>query len=175
MMIDSFLHERSGVRANSYDNWMFNGGQWGHRCDTKLIKSIAEDMDKLPYIISIGRGSKRVNIAHAEIFRANDGQMADDTDIDEWNFDEAHENGLIWGRHLTSHEYPESGVCLSKTFCGHTPLDEVLKTDNHVFIDTGAVFYHTKMLDTKLTMVRVSDFNTYTLNMRSKEITESSL
>jgi serine/threonine protein phosphatase 1 len=167
---------------NMFDSWIYNGGQWLYNHDVQSVKQIAiEARKKLPYIISIGKNSeKRINIVHAELYKNKYLDFATDFDIDNWNFDEYNIDTMIWGRSiaenrilLRSGKYVDLKPNLSTTYVGHTPCDSHWEILNHRFIDTGAVYYHTKNLDRVMTMVDLKSETVYTLNMRNKVVTES--
>lgn len=168
---------------NMLDNWMYNGGQWFASLmkyeQQHVIDTCKVAREKMPLVIVIGKDTdKRINIVHAELYKNKDENLATDFDIDTWNFDEYQEDSMIWGRSIAENKpmfinnskYNNDG--LSVTYCGHTPQQTPIQLMNHRFCDTGAVFYHTKQLDRILTMTNLEDETIYSLDMRSKNITE---
>lgn len=145
MMIDALLYNCTGVvvgpsHRERAEHWNMNGGSWHHQVDLQLLKVLAEDFNKAPFVIVVGEGDNRINIVHAEII------AADDKDIDKWFNDNQIQpswqlNELIWGR---SHIYNPSArsTNLSLTIVGHTPqISPVYHYGvNHLYIDTGCVF-----------------------------------
>jgi serine/threonine protein phosphatase 1 len=168
---------------NMLDSWLYNGGMWVYQHDIRAIRQICEEAEKkMPYVIVIGKDSeKRINIVHAEMYRNSSGEgFASDEDIDNWNFGEYQETNMIWGRSIAenrilfrSGKYRDIKTGLSTTYVGHTPCDKHWEVLNHRFIDTGAVYYHTKQLDRVMTMVDLATEVVYELNMRTGEVKES--
>lgn len=136
LLIDAVLNKHTA----SENTWMWNGGQWAADVDVQMLSMLAEDFNNNPYIITVGHGSDRVNIVHAEIIASTDA------DVDQWALHnkivpEWHLNELVWGR---SHIYNPSAVGrdLSITIVGHTPVQQPTYHElaNHLYIDTGCVF-----------------------------------
>jgi serine/threonine protein phosphatase 1 len=141
MMIYAIKHNNT----TSWEHWIANGGSWHLHQDQTLLKELANKADELPYVIVIGKNDeKRFNIVHAEMYKAQDENLATDEDIDDWFFSDYHEQGMIWGR--TIPQFPQKfekvdlPYGLSTTFCGHTPAEMPKSVMTHMFIDTGAVF-----------------------------------
>ena len=156
MMIDCILQNG----RQQADMWAMNGGSWHIEVDFQLLKAIAEDMDRLPYIIVIGTGKDRINICHAELVAATD------IDIDQWDKDNDftphwQRNNIIWGRSIC---YNPTAIAadLSLTFVGHTPMGEPMfhEKANHVYIDT-ACFMRYRLVDVpqdgRLTCADITD------------------
>jgi serine/threonine protein phosphatase 1 len=167
---------------NQLDSWLWNGGQWVYEYDIRTIRQIVQEVrKKLPFVIVLGKNSeKRINIVHAEMYRNSTGEdFATDEDIDNWNFDEYQEVNMVWGRSIAENrqmfrdnpKYKNDG--LSKTYVGHTPVDTHFEVLNHRFIDTGAVYSHTKQLDRNMTMVDLQSDTVYSFNIKAKIVTES--
>lgn len=175
MMVDALLNPKG---YNSYDDWIYNGGNWQYGVDKQELEMHCQYIiDNIPYVIVIGKDTdRRINLVHAELYKADDEDLADNLDIDQWNFTLYNEDELVWGRNIATNKHmytnnPKySNYGLSTTYCGHTPIDKPFECLNHRFIDTGAVFYHTKMLDRSLTIVDATNDIVYTMDMRSKEI-----
>lgn len=66
--------------------------------------------------------------------------------IDAWVFSETEEVSLIWGRELCAANVATKSshdpVLMSLTFCGHTPMHEVLQFGQQMYLDCGAVYHH---------------------------------
>ncbi|MNK14272.1 Serine/threonine-protein phosphatase 1 [compost metagenome] len=135
MMIESLIHHKDS------DFWRKNGGEWGYpvgKQDRQDIVSYVEMVEPyLPYIITVGDGTNRFNIVHAELTFAPD---ISDKDVDEMTFDEYRCDSMLWGRDIVQgHPAPHSEN-LSTTYVGHTPLNEVNKIGKQIYIDGGIVF-----------------------------------
>jgi serine/threonine protein phosphatase 1 len=138
MMIDCTLNTS---RAQN-DMWAMNGGSWHHEVDIQLLKCIAEDMNKLPFVISIGEGDDRINLVHAELI------VTTDADVDNWHTarkitPEWQYDNIIWGRSLV-YESDAEAPGLSLTIVGHTPqvVPMYHENANHLYIDTGCFIRH---------------------------------
>lgn len=167
---------------NMHDSWIYNGGMWYYSLNDNIeFKNTLLDIrDKFPHVIVIGKDTKfRINIAHAELYKNKDDEFVTDKDIDTWNFHDYQEDNILWGRQIAEHrvlfkdnKYNNDG--LSLTYCGHTPMQEVTEVFNHRFIDTGAVFGVTKMLDwAKLTIINLKTDEVFQLNTKTGEINSS--
>lgn len=155
MMILGLAHDDD----NQYYSWINNGGVWSYEYDRDQIKSLAIDLDRLPIVIVVGNGKNRFNIVHAEMLKRNQSMTyvaATDMDIDNWTFDLWERTDLMWGRVMYSNlsrtvdgrRVPTQGKPylyqdpeqLSLTFVGHTPVPNVLRLSQQVYIDGGLVF-----------------------------------
>lgn len=135
MMIWSVLHNRDT------DLWAMNGGKWGvygsHEERQELRNYVEMVEPYLPYIVTVGNGTNRFNIVHAEFTFAPD---ISDADIDTMTFDEYRCESMLWGRDIIQgHQAPHSDA-LSTTYVGHTPLADVQKIGKQTYIDGGIVF-----------------------------------
>jgi serine/threonine protein phosphatase 1 len=145
--------------------WMENGGTWAIdelKYNSVFMLDIANKFKELPLIISLGERKNRINIVHAELtrrFPANGFSMVTDDDIDRWNFTDADEDAMMWGRtvydshiNTTYDPYPYNRTKsykeanqsfhspdLSLTLVGHTfPLDHhPVQLQRQLYIDTG--------------------------------------
>ena len=175
LMIDSLLGEYSQYNG-TYNNWLINGGQWSLLEDELDLKEVSKELDELPLVIVIDKNGKRINIAHAELYRNKNRDFVTDADIDNWNFDHINENNIIWGRGLIGSKAfnKEINPSLSTTFVGHTPVEEEIDLLNHRFIDLGACFWHKQRYEkAKLCIVRINDNKSFLLNMKDLVITET--
>lgn len=173
MMIDSVIHGNDEVVSN----WIYNGGMWHREIDPQLMEELAAKANELPLVIVIGKDDeKRINIVHAELYKAKDEALVTDEDIDEWFFMDYQEDSLIWGRSISGNHHALAKVenpGLSKTIVGHTPLVNNLVCLNHVFIDLGACYYHHKGVETKMCVLDITNNRTYIYNMSSKLVLEN--
>jgi serine/threonine protein phosphatase 1 len=150
MMIDSVLHQLPEPRKM----WHMNGGTWIHDHDLVELKQTAVVLNKLPYIITVGEGSSRYNVVHAELTKDHSffgsSPLVTDQMIDSFDFTENEQLSMIWGRRMISHSemlhrisMPHS-ILMSPTYVGHTPVVTPTKIFNQIYIDTGAVYQHTQ-------------------------------
>lgn len=142
LMIQSILKKNSSSTAT----WMGNGGLWALDQSPDVLEDIANDLNKLPLIISVGEHPDRFNVIHADIFSR--ASHVSDSDIDNWTFSDMEENYLLWSRNVHSScrisDYELNKVHsekLSITYCGHTPVLEPCYVQRQLFIDTGLWTY----------------------------------
>lgn len=113
------------------EQWMRNGGTWSQALDQETLGAYAERLSKLPLAISVGEGETRFNVFHAEFF-------GNDESLDKSDYSDPVREQILWGRSLVrdaSKKDLHSG--LSKSFCGHTPLQKPAKIGSHIYLDTG--------------------------------------
>ncbi|MCK9371208.1 metallophosphoesterase [Candidatus Dojkabacteria bacterium] len=148
LMWNSIISQNQG-----YINcWMQNGGLWFIDYDQQLLHDIAILQRDLPLIISVGEGSERFNIVHAEITKKSTQRPATNNDINNWTFTSTEEDDLLWGRNIIgsrtdpfSHKLQdnEEGPVyqsddLSVTYVGHSIVHHRPKRiQQQIFIDTG--------------------------------------
>lgn len=139
--------------GQSLSMWIANGGKWIsdllndeakaaiYLCDTYVAD--------LPYIITVGSGSTRFNIVHAECVWSR--TPVSDYTIDNVNLPTDALDSLIWGRSMISGgSYDQTD--LSTTYVGHTPVQQIEQVGNQIYLDTGAV-YANGHFDGKLTLL----------------------
>ncbi len=123
---------------NMLSNWVFNGGSWFFRLDQvrqEYAKSLAE-MAKhiMPYIIEVRRNDEKYVVCHADY--PSDHYPAEN--------EEALAFDIIWSRSRIKkvmNDLPHKAIKGADLFIfGHTPLREVIRADNCVWIDTGACY-----------------------------------
>lgn len=141
------LYIRKGhIDAQATAQWVANGGLWGLNLDRE-IKGTCEYLVQryitdLPYIIVVGSGENRFNIVHAEL--RDPKTIVSDTTIDKWDFSGDAINNMVWGRTIIgTFASPNEHIFqfnISPTYCGHTPIREVVSVEGQIFIDTGAVY-----------------------------------
>lgn len=167
-----------GKDQNMLDSWMYNGGQWYNSSDKDDVQNLCEYIiEHIPYIIVIGKDTtKRVNIVHAELTTNKElSEFATDNDIDTWNFNTHNTDNMLWGRKFSEnrHHYKDNPLKtnpgLSTTYCGHTPTEKPFEVMNHRYIDTGAVFSHTRNLNRTLTCVDITNDIVHQLNTKTGE------
>lgn len=152
MMIDAVLHHDQDMKAT----WFWNGGQWAQDYHETELNIAATKMDELPLVISVGSGEDRFNIVHGDLLHfapsARRGYgggfpiLVTDDMIDNWVFSEEDEWEMLWGRYIIANN-PEimwqDKNNLSLTFVGHTPRRDVCRSEQQMYLDNGAVYYHT--------------------------------
>jgi serine/threonine protein phosphatase 1 len=149
LMWNSIIHKLSP----HINCWMQNGGIWFRAEDKQLLRDIAERLQQLPLVISVGEGDERFNVVHAEIVKLS-GELVTNDDIDNWTFTPDEEEILTWGRRIIdSRTDPLSGKQqhnkkelqfqskqLSKTYVGHTPVYQYpVRVQRQIYLDTGCV------------------------------------
>lgn len=136
-----------GGNRDNFLLWMLNGGAWIYKSmgDPRLLASVAEDLAKLPFAITVTRkDGEKVGICHAEPPLQNWSQVAD---VEQ---DERACGLMIWGRtHIQAKDAPlTEGVLF--TVHGHTIVEEPTMVGNALFIDTGG------FLTRKITLVDIN-------------------
>jgi serine/threonine protein phosphatase 1 len=168
MMID-FLSNgtfTSNVNYGEGSSWIPNGGAWMKGEDHNDLIALARDLDMLPFVISVGEGSNRFNVVHAELkhfaktnrhvgvlYIGNLGAPripVTDEMLDNWVFTPTEEYDMVWGREIISNGYPDYPPPADKlwhdpdkmsiTYVGHTPVRQTMFVQNQMYIDNGAVF-----------------------------------
>jgi serine/threonine protein phosphatase 1 len=166
LMVDCML----GNNSTACNLWVDNGGNWIYDIqDRGEVTAICKDVVNLPYVIVIGDGEDRINIAHAELFVSN-------AMIDEWSITnvipEYMRQMIVWGRRVKDRKIPYGFVKddLSFTICGHNirpfGLIDYVREANHLLIDTGAYIGTWPLVDRadhtpRLTMVNITNKYTF--------------
>lgn len=129
MMLDAL------VNGGSFGHWMSNGAGWWHQLDTERdiqLKYLLPKVGKLPLIIELVTGDRKVVICHA------------DYPHNEYEFDKpVPEEMVIWNRERIANAqdgYHHEIIGADIFIFGHTPARQPLKYSNQMYIDTGAVF-----------------------------------
>jgi serine/threonine protein phosphatase 1 len=111
--------------------WYGIGGTWAEALPEGALVGYAKRLRQLPLVRVIGEGAARFNVLHAEFF-------GDDAEIDAGAFDDTVRERMLWGRELVLGTAKPSRRALSLTYCGHTPVRDVMQIGAQRFIDTGA-------------------------------------
>ncbi|WDD92886.1 metallophosphoesterase [Burkholderia sp. FERM BP-3421] len=112
--------------------WERIGGAWAAHLPAEALARHARRLRMLPLVRSIGDGAARFHILHAEFF-------GDDAALARGDYDDATRQRLLWGRELVyGRADPARQAGLSPTYCGHTPVHEVMRIGAQTFVDTGA-------------------------------------
>ena len=173
LMIDALLRKDQ----NAMVTWVRNGGQWHYSEDQPTMISLAKDLNTLPLVITVGEGSNRYNVVHAELMHAySNGVYIPLTDamIDSWVFNRGEEHDMIWGRIMATGAHvsewvrsPVHDETMSMTFVGHTPLREPVVIQRQMYIDTGAVFHHLNTNKSEHNRLSIACPTTQTLHIYS--------
>jgi len=117
--------------AEDMELWVQNGGEWGLELDPPALAHYAAVLAKLPLVITVGEGSNRFNVFHAEFF-------GDDLALDRPSYLSQVRERLLWGRALIQNPRKKDlQLGLSTSFCGHTPVKSREQIGSQIFIDTG--------------------------------------
>ncbi|MGF6917710.1 serine/threonine protein phosphatase 1 [Paraburkholderia sp. 40] len=112
--------------------WYGIGGAWAADVPDERLRYYAEHLRTLPLVRVIGSGKARFNVLHAEFFGS-------DAELDAGNYSAETRQQLLWGRELAlGNGDPLRQRGLSLTYCGHTPVRDIMQIGSQVFIDTGA-------------------------------------
>jgi len=122
--------------AHGFDElrlWLMNGGQWSEASVAKEIHSLCSLVAGLPYFITAETSQGDVGICHAE-------PPTDNWEDVKNTSDDRLIQKAVWGRRIVSGKLQPKTENVFMTVHGHTPLDEVTRFGNAMFIDTGACF-----------------------------------
>lgn len=152
LMFETLLRNSTGHRMT----WISNGGQWYSDIEPIKLKDVARALEQLPFVITVGEGENRFNIVHAELIHQKNWNTSiplTDKMIDDWVFSDDELSMMTWGRTLITAAGPLADMKegdwshdmdkMSLTFVGHTPVNELVQVQKQMYIDTGAVYYHT--------------------------------
>ncbi|CAM8761693.1 Metallophosphoesterase [Burkholderia pseudomallei] len=113
--------------------WQRIGGEWAADLPAATLARHARRLRELPLVRVVGEGDARFNVLHAEFFGS-------DADLDRGDYAPDVITRLLWGRELaygrTDPAARQAG--LSTTYCGHTPMHDVVRIGAQTFVDTGA-------------------------------------
>lgn len=127
------------------NNWVYNGGNWYYDLEDRgLADLLLEKVKELPYVIELNLPQ---NIEHKKIVVCHTDYPEDSYEygkpVDKFD--------IVWSRDRINN-HSEVVVKGADLFIhGHTPLKEVAKYGNRLYIDTGAVF------GGKLTIIQVNE------------------
>lgn len=120
-----------------WKNWIKNGGGWAYAYDHGKMYEWASLIRALPTVIVVGAGTdQRFNVFHAEFFGT-------DADLDALANRRTSPPSLQWGRDMfkgrVSHLMQKG---LSRSFVGHSIVEQVASLGAQVYLDTGAFIAH---------------------------------
>jgi serine/threonine protein phosphatase 1 len=155
MMIDTIVHNKDNIAGQ----WFRNGGNWALDHidgDFGELLPLAQSLDELPLVISVGEGKHRFNIVHAELTHHveinyhDERQLTTNQTIDNWEFTDYDLESMLWGRamHTSSKSHNKQYAkfqdqALSPTFVGHTSVRENTLIERQIYLDTSAVCHYT--------------------------------
>ena len=112
--------------------WDMNGGTWSYGEDKNELFLLADLADKLPLAITVESKSGDIGISHAQPPSLD----WDDAKMPDFRSQEI----MIWARTWIADKNMQDVANITRTYHGHTPVNEPLTIGNVNFIDTGAVF-----------------------------------
>lgn len=188
MLCDSILRNNIDAR----NTWLHNGGMWSVSVPKWQLKDAAERLDQLPLVIVVGEGFDRFNVVHAELKHTTPyshtihapgevDTLVTNSMIDNWGFSTYDTYDMTWGRTIVGYSREPSRKYqdpykLSMTFVGHTPARQVIRAEQQIYLDTGAVYHHANKAKSEqnvLTMACPTDGNLYHYNMLWGTVTKS--
>jgi len=111
--------------------YLSNGGAWFISLPREQQKEYVDAFKKMPIVIEIGG---KVGIIHAEC------PVEDWNELPEALNSEYALNTALWARSRINGSTDKPIANIDLLVVGHTPLEEVVKSGNVLYIDTGAVF-----------------------------------
>lgn len=137
-------HEEMVLRAAFEKNfdwqwWISNGGAWATAISPDELFELAALVAELPLAIVVGEGAERFNIVHAEWYRSD---VALEDVLSSLDSSMGVPLCLTWGRELIEGKMEPDHEDLSLTFVGHTPVEQVSRIGNMIYLDTGAYKAH---------------------------------
>lgn len=164
MFLDAFLSPSDPyIDHNQVKyNYLHDYGKWARYNDVEM-SVLAHKLVRLPLLIVVGKDTEtRFNIVHGEILKQ--GDIASNSDIDNWTFNRDEINQLVWGRLLAGYTYnsynPDKFICkqenMSTTYVGHTPVSQLIKIESQIYIDRGAVFSRRQTNDNHINALAIA-------------------
>lgn len=134
-ILDSILGEGKD------SDWYYNGGQWAFKLNEEGIQylkserllDLARELDlSIPLTLTLKTEFGNIGICHAEP-PSNNWE-------DVLSLDKGLIYNLLWNRNLIEEVDSNPIQNIDLTIHGHTPVKEITKVSNSLFIDTGAFF-----------------------------------
>jgi serine/threonine protein phosphatase 1 len=123
---------------------VMNGGAWFNALTKPEKTAVRDVLNMLPIAIELETDGGTVLIVHAECPR---GTWKDTKDA---LADPGVSEACVWSRYRINQDETESVPDVRAVVCGHTPNDKVVRSGNHVWIDTmGWLRGHFTILDAK--------------------------
>ena len=107
--------------------WVMNGGSWIFTENREEVRALADRvLPAMPLAMEVEHGRGRIGVIHADV---HSGRWGD--------FDRSRD---LWSRERVSGggSGPVEGI--DRVVVGHSVLEEVIRLENVIYIDTGAVF-----------------------------------
>lgn len=114
---------------------MMNGGEWFYKLEAGKRMQIVDRLDALPYAIELETLEGMVGIVHAE---CPCDSWSDFSQLVVWPG--AVQKACTWNRERIAEDATEPVAGVRAVVCGHTPVDEVTRSGNHIWIDTAGWF-----------------------------------
>lgn len=165
LMIDTLCKNEATVEFIAASYYWYQCGGWWYRdlpdADKEYVKNYLPILNELPYIISVSEGTDRFNIVHAELTDDlmsdnsldNLTELEDTKYIDKTGLTLSLKETIVWKRSIFSSAYSYRYIqqdifsdkyipqdTLSRTFCGHTIVNDVCIRLKHINIDTGLYY-----------------------------------
>ena len=122
-------HEDLLLGKHGWRTWMMNGGDWINEHpegELTLMKTLVKA--KMPYTLTVQTHRGVIGMVHAE-------------STEDWNDNNEQSKEInTWARTKIHYQNPTNIENIDLVVVGHTPLKEVKRLGNVVYIDTGAVF-----------------------------------
>jgi len=136
--------------------WQHNGGDWSEGIDPLWLRNKAELICVLPRIIVVGKDSpSRFHVWHAEFVHPDPNIVITNQYIDEEadlllddfvSRNNTRDEFILWGRSMIMYDAPARAKDPTRpivqdcapSYCGHTPVMNVVKYQSQIYIDTGA-------------------------------------
>lgn len=113
-------------------SWIINGGKWGLDLDDNTLAQYVDlIVTKVPLTRAVYTDHGLIGICHAQPRGPR---------FTEAPANRREANTLMWGRNLIEHKTSITMEDVAFTIHGHTPLENVVKLGDQVYIDTAAVF-----------------------------------
>jgi serine/threonine protein phosphatase 1 len=122
-------HEDMMLGGQPHHIWMMNGGTWANDSTLEELDVFAGLIREfMPLTMTIDTVHGKVGVVHAE----------SNNDWDENSPLDAMDN--LWARNRIKYGRDNTIKNIDMVVVGHTPMKEVVRFTNHVYIDTGAAF-----------------------------------
>lgn len=136
---EEMLLRAAGDKDFDWQWWVANGGAWATAISPDELYELADMVAELPLVIVVGEGEERFNVLHAEWY-ASDAALEDA--LDGSNSGKSVPLCLTWGRELFEGTAQPDHEHLSLTFVGHTPVDQISRIGNMIYLETSAFKAH---------------------------------
>lgn len=160
LMLDAV---RSGD-AEDIVQWVGNGGNWWYPDHEKLLPSLSEVVDCLPYAMEVETPRGTVGIVHADVPENEDWPsfMARLQHPDDHHYRDL----AVWSRKRFSGRVNKPVPGIHRVIVGHSITAKPFLRDNVIFLDTGAYLEYRKNTRGGLTVLNLHtwEFRTFRLS-----------